>query len=70
MAEYIAYMGGEHRDEVVTCPRCSRRLRATTAGWDSLRRESIREVFEWRCPCGCYGSSVFGEKRAYQEVIE
>lgn len=70
MAEYISFMGGEHRDEVVTCPRCSRRLRATTAGWDSLRRESIREVFEWRCPCGCYGSSVFGEKRAYQEVIE
>jgi len=70
VAEYISFMGGAHRDEVVTCPRCSRRLRATTAGWDSLRRESIREVFEWRCPCGCYGSSVFGEKRAYQEVIE
>ena len=29
MAEYVSFMGGEHRDELVTCPRCSRRLRAT-----------------------------------------
>ena len=70
MAEYIAYIAGEHRDELVTCPRCARRLRATTAGWDGHNGESIREVFEWRCPCGCYGSSVFGEKRTHQEVIE
>ena len=65
MAEYISFMGGEHRDEVVTCPRCARRLRATTAGWDGHNGESIREVLEWRCPCGCYGASVFGEKRVY-----
>ena len=69
MAEYIREMGaGARRYEVVICPRCSRLIRATTTGWEGLSLESIREVFEWRCLCGCYGASVFGEKRAYQEV--
>ena len=70
MAEYIAYIGGEHRDEVVTCPRCARRLRARTTGRGGGSGGSIREVFEWRCPCGCYGASSFGEKRTHREVIE
>ena len=65
MAEYIAYIGGAHRDEVVTCPRCARRLRASQPVVLTRSGEFTREVFEWRCPCGCYGASVFGERRVY-----
>ena len=68
MAEYIEAMRGEHRDEVVICPRCARLIRVTTTGWEGRSFKFIRETFQWRCPCGCYGPDVYGPKRVYQEV--
>ena len=68
MTEYIPALLGPTPDEVRICPHCSRRLRATSTGWDSRPDEYLREVFAWACPCGWRGPEFHVTRWTCKEV--